>query len=270
MAATVRPVGEVRVWAVRQAPPWREDLSLSLLDAGERARAVSLTHRQDRSTYLAAHVGLRLLLGERLGVHPRDLRFGRDRCAHCGGPNGRPILLDAPGGQGGPGGPDVRSGPGASPGPGPGGPYFSLSHCAGVVLIGVADVLVGVDVERLPSRRTVELCLARLHPRERAELLRVRRAERPLEFCRLWTRKEAYLKALGTGLSRGLDRDYLGAGGEGRPVGWSVVNLSCGPQDRTHAAALAVPRWVRAPTGPGELNWSAYGHVLGGFRSLGE
>ncbi|WP_329378002.1 4'-phosphopantetheinyl transferase family protein [Streptomyces sp. NBC_01716] len=247
MTSAVHPAGEVRVWAVRQAPPWREDLSLSLLDARERAKAASFTHRRDRSMYLAAHVGLRLLLGDRLGVHPRDLRFGRDRCAHCGGPNGRPVLLG-----------------------GPGGPHFSLSHGAGITLVAVADVPVGVDVESLPGRRTVELCLARLHPREREELLRVLRAELPLEFCRLWTRKEAYLKALGTGLSRGLDRDYLGAGGEGRPVGWSVVNLSCGPQDRTHAAALAVPRWVRVPAGPGELNWSAYGHVLGGVGSLEE
>ncbi|MFC8828417.1 4'-phosphopantetheinyl transferase family protein [Streptomyces sp. NPDC057137] len=247
MASAMRPTGEVHVWALRQAPPWREDLSLSLLDAREQARAASFTHRRDRLMYLAAHVGLRLLLGDRLGVHPRDLRFGRDRCAHCGGPDGRPILLDGPG--------DL---------------HFSLSHCAGSTLVGVADVLVGVDVERLPDRRTVELCLARLHPRERAELLRVPRAERPLEFCRLWTRKEAYLKALGTGLSRGLDRDYLGAGGEGRPVGWSVVNLSCGPQDRTYAAALAVPRWVRVPIGPDELNWSAYAHVLGGVGSLEE
>lgn len=247
MTSAMCPAGEVRVWTLPQAPPWREDLSLSLLDARERARAASFTHRRDRLRYLAAHVGLRLLLGDRLGVHPRDLRFGRDRCAHCGGPDGRPILLG-----------------------GPGGPHFSLSHCAGGTLIGVADVLVGVDVERLPGRRTVELCLARLHPRERAELLRVSRAELPLEFCRLWTRKEAYLKALGTGLGRGLDRDYLGAEEEGRPVGLSVVNLSCGPQDRTHAAALAVPRRVRIPTGPEELNWSAYGHVLGPVGSLEE
>ncbi|MFD3482289.1 4'-phosphopantetheinyl transferase family protein [Streptomyces sp. NPDC058665] len=247
MTSAVHPAGEVRVWAVRQAPPWREDLSLSLLDARERAKAASFTHRRDRSMYLAAHVGLRLLLGDRLGVHPRDLRFGRDRCGHCGGPNGRPVLLG-----------------------GPGGLYFSLSHGTGITLVAVADVPVGVDVESLPGRRTVELCLARLHPREREELLRVLRAELPLEFCRLWTRKEAYLKALGTGLSRGLDRDYLGAGGEGRPVAWNVVNLSCGPQNRTHAAALAVPRWVRAPAGPRELNWSAYGHVLGGVGSLEE
>ncbi|MET4924703.1 4'-phosphopantetheinyl transferase superfamily protein [Streptomyces sp. PSRA5] len=247
MASAARPTGGVRVWALRLAPPWGEDLSLSLLDARERAKAASFAHRRDRSMYLAAHVGLRLLLGDRLGVHPRDLRFGRDRCAHCGGPNGRPILLDRPGG-----------------------PHFSLSHCAGITLVAVADVPVGVDVERLPGRRTVELCLARLHPREREELLRVPRAERPLEFCRLWTRKEAYLKAVGTGLGRGLDRDYLGVGKEGRPAGWNVVNLSCGPQDRTHAAALAVPRWVPVPTGPSELNWSAYGHVLGGVGSLEE
>ncbi|MFE5485766.1 4'-phosphopantetheinyl transferase family protein [Streptomyces sp. NPDC056527] len=247
MTSAVRPVGEVRVWAVRQAPPWREAFSLSLLDAQERAKADSFTHRRDRSMYLAAHVGLRLVLADRLGVHPRGLRFGRDRCAHCGGPAGRPVLLD-----------------------GPGGLHFSLSHCAGVTLLGVADVLVGVDAEPLPGRRTVELCLARLHPREREELLRVPWAERPLRFCRLWTRKEAYLKALGTGLGRGLDRDYLGVGRQGRPEDWSVVNLSCGPQDRTHAAALAVPRWVRVPTGPEELNWSAYGHVLGGVGSLEE
>ncbi|MFD3523507.1 4'-phosphopantetheinyl transferase family protein [Streptomyces sp. NPDC058653] len=245
MASAARPADGVRVWAVRQAPPWREELSLSLLDAGERAKAASLTRPRDRSMYLAAHVGLRLLLGDRLGVHPRDLRFGRDRCAHCGGPNGRPVLLG-----------------------GPGAPHFSLSHCPGITLIGIADVPVGVDVDRLPGRGTVQLCLARLHPREREELRRVLRAELPLEFCRLWTRKEAYLKALGTGLGRGLDRDYLGAGGEGRPPGWSVVNLSLGARSRTHAAALAVPRWVRVPPGPGELNWSAYGHVLGGVGSL--
>ncbi|MFD7911938.1 4'-phosphopantetheinyl transferase family protein [Streptomyces sp. NPDC059752] len=245
MTSAVRPWGEARVWAVRQAPPWREGLLLSLLDAQERRRAASFTHQRDRSAYVVAHAGLRLLLGDRLGTHPRELRFGRDRCAHCGGPHGRPVLLD-----------------------GSGGLHFSLSHCAGITLIGVAGAPLGVDAERLPSRRTVELCLARLHPRERDELLRMPSAERPLWFCRLWTRKEAYLKALGTGLSRGLDRDYLGAGGAGWPAGWTVANLSCGPQNGTHAAALAVPAGVPGPTGLRELNWSAHGHVLGGADSL--
>ncbi|MFF3432398.1 4'-phosphopantetheinyl transferase family protein [Streptomyces sp. NPDC002602] len=247
MASMERPVREALVWAVRREPPWGEEGSLSLLDAGERARADSFTHRRDRSMYLAAHAGLRLVLGDRLGLHPRDLRFGRDPCAHCGGRHGRPILL---------GGPDDL--------------YFSLSHCVGVTLVGVADAPVGVDAERLPGRRTVELCLARLHPRERDELLRTPCAQRPLSFCRLWTRKEAYLKALGTGLSRGLDRDYLGAGQAGRPADWTVVNLPCGPQGGTHAAALAVPAGVRVPVEPCELDWSAYGHVPCGRPSLGQ
>lgn len=246
MAATDRPVREARVWVVRREPPWGEERSLSLLDAGERAKADSFTRRRDRSMYLAAHAGLRLVLGERLGLHPRDLRFGRDPCAHCGGEHGRPVLL---------GGPDD--------------PHFSLSHCAGITLVAVADAPVGVDAEPLPGRRTVELCLARLHPRERGELLRTPWAERPLRFCRLWTRKEAYLKALGTGLSRGLDRDYLGDGEVGRPAGWTVAQLSCGPQDSTHAAALAVPAGVGVPVEPCELNWSAYGHVPRRGPSLG-
>ncbi|MEV6575835.1 4'-phosphopantetheinyl transferase superfamily protein [Streptomyces sp. NPDC051577] len=247
MTSAGGPAGEVRVWAVRQEPPWRESLSLSLLDAGERAKAASFTRGGDRSMYLAAHAGLRLLLGDRLGLHPRDLRFGRDRCAHCGGQHGRPVLLD---------GPDDL--------------HFSLSHCAGLTLVGVADAPVGVDAERLPDRRTVELCLTRLHPRERDELLGTPWARRPLRFCRLWTRKEAYLKALGTGLGRGLDRDYLGDGRVGRPAGWTVANLSCGPRDGVHAAALAVPAGVRWPVGLRELNWSSYGHVPFRVASLEE
>ncbi|WP_314252007.1 4'-phosphopantetheinyl transferase family protein [Streptomyces sp. DSM 40907] len=245
MTAAARPSGEARVWAVRQTPPWGEGQLLSLLDAEERTKAASFIHQRDRSAYLAAHAGLRLLLGDRLGIHPREIRFGRDRCAHCGGPHGRPVLLN-----------------------GSGGLHFSLSHCAGLTLIGVAGAPLGVDAERLPSRRTVELCLPRLHPRERDELLRMPPAEWALWFCRLWTRKEAYLKALGTGLGRGLDRDYLGAGGAGRPAGWTVANLSCGPQNGTHAAALAVPAGVLGPTGLCELNWSAHEHVLGGADSL--
>ncbi|MFD9377932.1 4'-phosphopantetheinyl transferase family protein [Streptomyces sp. NPDC059999] len=245
MASTQSPLREVRIWAVRREPPWPQGFSFSLLDAGERARADSFTHRRDRSMYLAAHAGLRLVLGDRLGIRPRDIRFGRDRCAHCGGQHGRPVLL---------GGPDTL--------------HFSLSHCAGITLVALADAPVGVDAERLPGHRTVELCLARLHPRERDELLRTPGEQRPLRFCRLWTRKEAYLKALGTGLGRGLYRDYLGDASAGRPPDWTVVNLSCGPQDGTHAAAVAVPAGVRTPTEPCELNWSAYGHVPGRKASL--
>ncbi|MGW7369469.1 4'-phosphopantetheinyl transferase family protein [Streptomyces sp. NPDC054841] len=221
---------------MRSSPPWDEALSLSLLDAGERRKALSFRREPDRSRYIAAHAALRLLLAAYLECHPVDVLFGREPCARCGGPHGRPVLLDREAGL-----------------------HFSLSHSPGLSLVAIAGVPMGVDAERVPGRRTVELCLERLHPEERREVLAVPEEERPLGFCRLWARKEAYLKALGTGLGRGLERDYLGhhegPGAPRRPSGWIVRNLPCGPQNTTHAAALAVPAGTRAPSAPPDLNW---------------
>ncbi|MER6091347.1 4'-phosphopantetheinyl transferase family protein [Streptomyces bluensis] len=224
---------------MRKPPPWGEALSLSLLDAGERRKALSFRRDHDRSRYIVAHTALRLLLAARLQCHPVDVLVGREPCAGCGGPHGRPVLLDREAG-----------------------PHFSLSHSPGLSLVAIADVPVGVDAERVPGRRTVELCLERLHPEERREVLAVPVKERPLWFCRLWARKEAYLKALGTGLGRGLERDYLGdregPGAPPPPTGWTVRNLSCGSRDTTHAAALAVPPGTRVPGAPHDVNWCVF------------
>lgn len=228
-----------QVWAVRHPPPWDEALSLSLLDPAERRRARSFRREPDRSRYVAAHTALRLLLAAHLDCHPVDVLYGREPCARCGGPHGRPVLLDREAGL-----------------------RFSLSHAPGLSLVAIARVPLGVDAERVPGRRTVEACLERLHPEERRELLAAPEEERPLRFCRLWARKEAYLKALGTGFGRGLERDWLGdrtgPGTPARPTGWTVRNLSCGPQNTTHAAALAVPSGTPVPAAPRLLNWSAF------------
>jgi 4'-phosphopantetheinyl transferase len=97
---------------------------------------------------------------------------------------------------------------------------------------------VGADVQRLPSPQTAEACLPALHPAEREELGKIPEHERTMAFGRLWTRKEAYLKGLGTGLTRGADLDYLGeAGLAERPTGWVVGNL---PLCSTHIAAVAL------------------------------
>ncbi|WP_338894771.1 4'-phosphopantetheinyl transferase superfamily protein [Streptomyces sp. TG1A-60] len=224
---------------MRNAPPWSEALSFSLLDAGERRKALTFRREPDRSRYIAAHAALRLLLAAHLECHPIDVLFGREPCARCGGSHGRPVLLDRAAAL-----------------------HFSLSHSPGLSLVAVAGVPVGVDAERVPGRRTVELCLERLHPEERREALAVPEGERLLWFCRLWARKEAYLKALGTGLGRGLERDYLGdregPGAPPRPSGWTVRNLPYGPLNGTHSAALAVPAGTRVPGGPRELNWRVF------------
>ncbi len=65
---------------------------------------------------------------------------------------------------------------------------------------------VGVDVERVrPRPRALALARSRLHPKEADALAAVPDAERDEAFARLWTAKEAVLKARGTGLVGGLD-----------------------------------------------------------------
>ncbi len=117
-------------------------------------------------------------------------------------------------------------------------PQFSLSHSHGLALVAVARTRVGVDVQALPSQETVDICLPRLHPAERQEIARLPAARRREAFARLWSRKEAYLKGLGTGLARAADLDYLGEAAESRrPAGWTVRNT---PLSDGHAAAAAL------------------------------
>ena len=75
--------------------------------------------------------------------------------------------------------------------------YFNISHSDGYVAVAVADVPVGIDVETKtdPGLKI----MSRFYSQE--EQSAVRAAEDPQkEFRRLWTRKEAYVKCVGTGI----------------------------------------------------------------------
>ncbi|NUV84475.1 4'-phosphopantetheinyl transferase superfamily protein [Streptomyces sp. CAI-155] len=186
------------------------------LSVAELRRAASFARAGDGDVYATAHAALRRLLGGYLGRPPAGLTFVREPCPGCSGPHGRPAVVqtdDAPT------------------------LHFSLAHSRGLIAVAVAPRVIGVDVERLPSTGTVEACARALHTRERAELAAVPPEERQAYFGRLWTRKEAYLKALGTGLSRHPRIDYLGADLRRRPARWAVLDLPAGPE---HTAAVAV------------------------------
>lgn len=190
-------------------------LDTTALDAHERQRAASFVRATDRALYTVAHLALRTLLARRLGQRPEELVFGREPCPCCGAAHGRPVL--------------------AVPEP----PlHFSLSHTDGLVLVATAPVPVGADAQRRPAPEDVPGLLPALHPGERAALGTMPDpARRAAAFGRLWARKEAYLKGLGTGLGRDTTLDDLGAD----PAGWTVDDLPCGP--RHHAAvALLAPR----------------------------
>ncbi|MCX4696232.1 4'-phosphopantetheinyl transferase superfamily protein [Streptomyces sp. NBC_01408] len=194
-----------RAHAARHAP--------GTLDAQELARAAEFVRAADRDAYVCAHVALRRLLGAYLGTAPREVIVERAPCTHCEEPHGRPVL--------------------------PGGAlHFSLSHCTGISLLAFATAPVGVDVEEIVLPQTIAETADVLHPREAAELALLPAGERPVAFTRVWTRKEAYLKGLGVGLSEDPAADYVGSGpAPARLPGWNLTDVRV-PDGHCGAVAL--------------------------------
>jgi 4'-phosphopantetheinyl transferase len=90
---------------------------------------------------------------------------------------------------------------------------FNWSHSGDKAIIAVARrVIPGIDIERLrPRPRVMELAERFFHPAEVVALEALREDQREEAFLRLWTSKEAVLKALGRGLAFGLDRLHVTA-----------------------------------------------------------
>ncbi|MEW1914783.1 4'-phosphopantetheinyl transferase superfamily protein [Kitasatospora sp. NPDC085895] len=230
-ATAAAPLGDGRVdlWLLRQPHP--DDitgaLDLSELDERELARASACRRQTGGFLYASAHIALRRLLGAYLHHPAAELEFTRQPCPCCDKPHGRPALSV----------PDSAV-------------HFSLSHSSGMALVGIASAPIGVDVEQVPRASTVEVCSTAIHPAERTEIEAVPQPLRRAAFGQLWTRKEAYLKGLGTGLGRPLAEDYLGADAAARPPGWTVVDIPCGPRHtgaaavRTETPLAVSPRWI--------------------------
>jgi 4'-phosphopantetheinyl transferase len=201
------------VWVLSVSGVRADRADVSVLDEHERQRAAKFVRDVDRHSYLAAHIALRHVLSRRLGLPPGQLSFRREACPNCGALHGRPALAE----------PDSAV-------------EFSLSHGGDLVLVGIAATQVGVDVEEVPDPQVAADLTARLHPVEQREIAAAEHPE--MAFAAVWTRKEAYLKGIGTGLSRGLATDYLGATGLAPlPDGWCVLDV---PVPAGYAGAVAV------------------------------
>jgi len=146
----------------------------ALLDEEEQARANRFVHERDRRSYVAAHALLRTVLQRLAGRPAPTWRFEA-------GPKGKPEL---------------------HPDHGLAHLRFNISHTHGAVACAMTlDHAIGVDIEE--TGRTVEMLdIARSHfaPTEFA-LFDVPDADHRDLFFRLWTLKEAYIKAHGDGLS---------------------------------------------------------------------
>ncbi|MBD2109789.1 4'-phosphopantetheinyl transferase superfamily protein [Nodosilinea sp. FACHB-13] len=167
---------EVHVWRIdlSLAPACLERLQL-LLSADERARAGKFRFQRDRDRFTATRGCLRLLLGHYLGVKPETLQF-------CYGPNGKPAL-------------QLPFATALS---------FNVSHAGDWALVAIGQGQpVGVDLECVqPNYAWQEVSGLALSPRERAMLAALPPEAQSAAFFRLWTGKEAYVKATGEGLSR--------------------------------------------------------------------
>lgn len=83
----------------------------------------------------------------------------------------------------------------------PNGPYFSISHCPKGLAVAIHSAPIGIDIEA-PRRLDMDLMHRIMSPHEQQLILSDSLPE--MKFAELWTRKEAYLKYLGTGI-QGLD-----------------------------------------------------------------
>lgn len=176
--------GEVHVWRAGLEPGGAALRRLwEILSADERQRADRFHFRKDREHFVTARGVLREILGRYTGATPPSLRFSYDSF-------GKPSLSD-PARSAEAGGTPLR---------------FNVSHSGGVALYAVAAGReVGVDIEFV-REDFAGLDVARnfFSPHEVAALSALPVAERATAFFDCWTRKEAYIKARGMGLSHPL------------------------------------------------------------------
>ena len=199
---------EVVVWRIALADV--DDFDPSDLSADERDRASRFQFDHVRSAFIRGRLFLRRVLARLLDRLPRELKFTSVA-------NGKPTLADS----------DLA---------------FNLSHSGGEAVLAAAGTgPVGVDIEVVSEDRDLLGLANRYFSADESKRLReLPESERVSAFYRCWTRKEAFIKALGEGLSRPLDSfsvvfepnrspEFLRIGDDPKGPGqWRLFNLDLG------------------------------------------
>ncbi len=213
---------------------WQADLQsfssalpaiLYLLSPDEQARANRFYFQKDRDRFTLARGILRLILGRYLDRSAESLQFRSTK-------TGKPFLSNA----------DLPSGQKLC---------FNVSHSHQMALYALAwNREVGIDVEQINPDRDLEAIADRFFSAaENRALMQLSPDVKPQGFFNCWTRKEAFLKAIGTGLTQPLDQFTVSltpgepaqllqtAWDENDIDRWSLYSLEVGTE---YAAALAV------------------------------
>ena len=178
--------------AVSQVELWWFSLSvdehtlaslIALLSPTEMARADRFRFDHHRRRYQIAHGVLRILLANHLHCSPAAIAFTYSE-------RGKPAIADHCQPQG---------------------LQFNLSHSEDLAIVGISrDRLIGVDVEYVRDMDNLDSLVKRFFCAEEYRYFQQANShEQQKIFFQLWTAKEAYLKATGTGLAGGLDQVQL-------------------------------------------------------------
>ena len=165
----------ITLWwtSIRENTPRLEEC-VRRLGADEQGRAARFRAEDSRLRFIAAHAMLRTLLARPLGVAPEALRFAE-------GGRGKPSLLS----------PSIHPEP-----------RFNISHSGDVAVVALADSEIGVDVEaHRPVPKLDALARRFFSDAERRRLAHVTGTARETMFFEMWTAKESYLKAVGSGVA---------------------------------------------------------------------
>lgn len=216
----------------REVHVWRADLGGSeaeiqtvsaLLAPDERQKGARFYFEKDRHQYCATRGLLRLILSRYLSKPPGSLQFTHS-------PYGKPFLLVQASDH------DLLQ--------------FNVSHSHEIALIAVARHEVGIDVEYRRAEFGWQEIVSRYFSENEVQMLaQVPQQQQNQAFYEGWTRKEAYIKARGQGLSISLNQfdvslapdvpaALLRTADDQDPIQWTIQALELG---EAYAGAVAVP-----------------------------
>ncbi|MDF0487300.1 4'-phosphopantetheinyl transferase superfamily protein [Sphingomonas sp. H39-1-10] len=171
---------------------------LAMLDPAERARAARFAFARDRRRFIVRRARLRAVLADATGV-------AAERLVYTENAYGKPALVD--------------------------GPKFSASHSHELWAVAVSDRELGLDVEyRQPGIDWRDLAAGLFGAGERTALAALAEDDAARGFFDCWARKEAFVKAIGIGLSYPLDAFAVSVTPEARLLsgadGWAIASVA--------------------------------------------
>lgn len=222
---TLPAPGSVDLWRLSSSDGMRRParaLYWEWLDTQERARYQASADQGWREQFLTGHGWLREVLARYLGCEPARIALGQ-------GQYGKPELL----------------------GQEPPSLHFNLSHTRGLLVLAVAGSPVGVDVEAHQPRDIQALSQRFFSADEQQALSRIAHPWRLACFYRLWTLKEAWVKASGIGIGRQWRQLRIALGGAARERGgrpaWRLASSDF-PDGYSLAIAALAPRAISIRT----------------------